>query len=139
MLVVRYEKWKAGRERVRRQKQRKIESFWQLGLALVVIRKIGNEKEREIRQNKASPRKRKAPLYEKNSTNLYFLCSSGSVSSVVVDHTYTQSQKVFTQQTADHIPTPLLLARSQQSFGLLPSLSVVVVQCVLWIDCLQIQ
>lgn len=39
--------------------------FWQLGLALAVIRRGSGRRERGIRQNKASSRKTKAPLQGK--------------------------------------------------------------------------
>ena len=68
MFVARYEKWedrqkesKTARKRENERKRKK-HVFWQLGLALVVIRRRGSERERGIKQNKASPRKRKAPL-----------------------------------------------------------------------------
>lgn len=68
VFVVRYERRKTDRKRARQQERERMRKgeekyvFWQLGLALVVIRREGSEREREIRQNKASPRKTKAPL-----------------------------------------------------------------------------
>lgn len=52
------------------EKRRDNHVFWQLGLALVVIRREGSERERGIRRNKASPRKRKAPLWEKKEEEI---------------------------------------------------------------------
>lgn len=69
VFVVRYENQKkqteAGldsKKENERARERENQVFWQLELALVVIRREGSEKERGIWQNKASPRKRKAPL-----------------------------------------------------------------------------